>query len=501
MNDLFAISDQFVILPILIPLAGAMVALLLRRWPRFQYNWTLVIMLASLVSSAIILLTVSQNGQPLVFYAGAWPAPFGITIVGDMLSAVLIVMVQIVMVTGILYAIGSKDTAVRYPIFYPLFLLLAASLTGAMLTGDIFNLYVFAELLVISGTVLTAISDDHYGTEAAYKYFYISLLASFFMLLSIGCLYAAFGTLNMADLAVRIPAEPQQLLLFPAIGFLMATFMIKSAVFPMHFWQPDFHTASPTAISAMLSSVVVKLGIYGFLRMTTLLFVEQAPTIQMLLLILGVIGIIFGGLSAIGTRNAKRMLAYSTVAQVGFILVGIGWGTTLSITATIVFAFNHSLIKAALLMLAGYVASYAPVKSTAFAAISGVGRSLPAAGMLFFIGILGLAGIPPTNGFISKMLLFGSGIEGSDFVSLLIIGLASILTLIYTIRAFQRIWWQKPAGEVQLKSSGDKLWAPLLLVGLILFLGFYAEPLVSIAEQTSLWLSDPTAYIQAVLGG
>jgi multicomponent Na+:H+ antiporter subunit D len=501
MNEFFTVSDQFVILPILIPLAGAMVALLLRRWPRMQRRWTLLVMITSLVSSAIILLAVSKGGEPLVFYAGAWPAPFGITIVGDMLSGVLIVMVQLVMVLGILYAIGSKETAVRYPVFFPLFLLLAASLTGAMLTGDIFNLYVFAELLVISGTVLTAISDDYHGAEAAYKYFYISLVASFFMLLAIGCLYATYGTLNMADLSLRIAAGSQQPLLYPAIALLLATFMIKSAVFPMHFWQPDFHTASPTAVSAMLSSVVVKLGIYGFLRMTSLLFVGQAPTIRLLLLVLGVTGIIFGGLSAIGTHNAKRMLAYSTVAQVGFILVGIGWGTNMSIMAAIVFAFNHSLIKAALLMLAGYVASYAPVKSTAFDAISGVGRSLPAAGLLFFIGILSLAGIPPTNGFISKMLLFGSGIEGADFVSLLIIGLASILTLIYTMRAFQRIWWRKPASETQLKSNGDRLAAPLLLVGLILLLGFYAEPLVSMAEQTSLWLSDPTAYIQAVLGG
>jgi multicomponent Na+:H+ antiporter subunit D len=437
----------------------------------------------------------------VVFQSGGWAAPFGISLIGDLLAAVFVVMSQLVLATGVLYAIGSKDSVVRYPTFYPLYLMLATSLSGAILTGDLFNMYVFAELLVISGTVLTAISDDRYGTEAAYKYFYISLLASFFMLLAVGCLYVSYGTLNMADLAKRIAADSGRQLLLPSIGFLMATFMVKSAVFPFHFWQPDFHTAAPTAVSAMLSSVVVKLGVYGFLRMTTLLFLPQAATIRSLLLVLGVVGVVFGGLSAIGTHNAKRMLAYSTLAQVGFILVGIGWGTPLAIAAAIVFAFNHSLIKAGMLMLAGYVASRASVKSASFDVVTGVGRSIPAAGVLFFVGSLGLAGIPPTNGFISKMFLFRSGIAGAEFGSLALIGVGSILTLLYTMRAFQRIWWQDPPEGAKAKPAGDLLVAPFILIGLVLLLGLWAEPLVQVATDTSAWLGNPAGYIQAVIGG
>jgi multicomponent Na+:H+ antiporter subunit D len=495
------VSDQLVILPILLPLTGAVIALLLRRRLRLQATFSLVIMLLSLAVSAVILLAVWQTGHPLVFVSGGWPAPFGIALVGDLLSLLFVLMTQLVIVTGIIYAMGSKDSVVQYPAFYPLFLTLVTGLSGAFLTGDLFNLYVFAELLVISGTVLTAVSDDRYGTEAAYKYFYISLLASFFMLIAIGSLYASYGTLNMADLAARIAADADETLLWPAIAFLMATFMVKSAVFPFHFWQPDFHAAAPTAVSAMLSSVVVKLGVYGFLRMTTLLFVAQAPVIRGLLLVLGIVGIIFGGLSAIGTHNVKRMLAYSTLAQIGFILVGVGWGTPLALAAALVFAFNHSLIKAAMLMLAGYVASRAAVKSAAFDIVTGVGRAAPGAGVLFFVGALALAGLPPTNGFISKLLLFDSGINAAGFVALLVIGLASILTMIYTIRAFQRIWWRQPAGEGTIKPTGDGLVAPALLVGLILLLGIWANPLVQLAQETSAWLGDPLAYIQAVLGG
>jgi multicomponent Na+:H+ antiporter subunit D len=476
-----------------------MIALLLRNMRRLQAAWALTSMLLALASSLWLFAVVWRTGEPVIFQSGGWSAPFGITLAGDLLSTLFVVMGQMVLTTGVVYAMGSKDSVVRYPTFYPLFLMLATSLTGAILTGDLFNMYVFAELLVISGTVLTAASDDRYGTEAAYKYFYISLMASFFMLLAIGCLYVSYGTLNMAGLAQQISADGGRPLLLPGIGFLMATFMIKSAVFPFHFWQPDFHTAAPTAVSAMLSSVVVKLGVYGFLRMTTLLFVAQAPMIRWILIVLGISGVIFGGLSAIGTHNAKRMLAYSTLAQIGFILIGIGWGTPAAITAAIVFAFNHSLVKSAMLMLAGYVASRASIKSAAFNVVTGVGKSIPAAGALFLIGGLGLAGIPPTNGFISKMLLFNSGIKAAEFGPLLLIGLGSLLTLVYTMRAFQRIWWQDPPENTKVKPTGDCLLAPALLITLVIILGVWAEPLVQVAQDTSLWLNNPAGYIQAVM--
>lgn len=494
--------DYLALLPIIIPFFGAVVALFLMRTPRWQGYWALVVMGTAVFSSSWLLWTVYQTGEAIVFYSGGWQAPFGIVLVGDLLGALMALMSHIVLLLGIVYALGAKDKNVRYPGFYPLFLMLTTGLTGAFLTGDLFNFFVFTELLVIAGTVLTAISDDKFGAEAAYKYFYISLLAATFLLLANGTLYVSYGTLNLADLAERIALDPNAPLLTTGIALLMATFMIKSAVFPFHFWQPDFHTAAPTAVSAMLSSVVVKLGVYGFIRMTTLLFVAQAELIQTLLIALGVIGIFFGGFSAIGTHNVKRMLAYSTLAQIGFILVGIGWGTPLSLAAALVFTVNHSLIKAAMLMLAGFVASRASVKSAAFAVVTGLGQQLPAAGALFFVGAMALAGIPPTNGFISKLLLFNSGVASTQLVVLSLMALGSLATLIYTMRAFQRIWWDPQLDTaVTLKPAGDRLVAPALLILLVLGLGLWAEPLIQLTEATTVWLGQPQQYITAVLGG
>lgn len=498
------VDNHLVLLPVLIPLFGAAIALLLRHQLRLQAGWTLGTMVVSLAASVALLARV-WGGQPVALQLGGWAAPFGISFMGDLLGAVMVVMTQLVIVTGLIYALGCNDKCIRYPTFYPLFLTLTTGLTGTFLTGDVFNLFVFAELLVASGAILTAISDDEYGAEAAYKYFLMSLFAGIFLLGAVACLYVSYGTLNMADLAVRIEANPTPPLTALGMALMFAFFMMKSAVVPFHFWQPDFHTTSPTPVSAMLSSVVVKLGIYGFIRMTTLLFTPWAATLQTLLVVLGVVGVIFGGLTALGTHNAKRMLAYSTLGQIGFILAGVGWGTPLALTAAVVMTFNHSLIKSAMLMLAGAMASRAPVKSASFKVLTGTGKGAPFAGILFLLGGMGLAGVPPLNGFVSKMVLFRSGIEAAGYVPLAILGLASILTLLYVIRAFQLIWWhpapETPEKTAKEKKKGDRLLAPALLIAMCLVLGVWAEPLLSLAFRVAAWLGAPGNYVAAILGG
>jgi multicomponent Na+:H+ antiporter subunit D len=484
------------LLPLLIPFAGVPLTLALRKRRRIQSALALGLMLAALGFTVGLLRTVLTTDQPVSVQMGLWQAPFGITLTADPLGIFMALMSQIVLLAGLIYSLGSTEKVVQYPTYYPLFLALATGLTGAFLTGDIFNLFVFAEIIVISGAVLTAIADDNYGVEAAYKYFYISTLASVFFLLGIGSLYVSYGTLNLADLAARIASTPYAPLTMAGMAFLTATFLIKSAAFPFHFWQPDFHAAAPTPVSAMLSSLVVKVGVYGFFRMTTLLFPE-VTLLKTLLVVVGVAGVIYGGFGAAGTHNAKRMLAYSTLAQIGFILVGIGWGTPLSRAAALVFTFNHALVKAAMLMLAGAMASRAAVKSASFEVVVGVGKYHPAAGVLFLLGGMALAGIPPLNGFTSKLMIFWSGVESANYVALAVIGVASIVTLTYVIRSFVKIWFE-PNPKVKEK-AGDRLLAPALLILLSLLLGVWAEPLVALSQWAAAWLGDPALYIAAIL--
>lgn len=481
--------------PLFLPLLGVPLTLMLRKRDVAQRFIAVTLMFTALGFSIALLYAVLTGGA-LTLQMGAWEAPFGITLNADLLGVFMLVMSHIVLAAGFLYAAGSTEKVVTYPAFYPLFFSLAVGLSGAFLTGDLFNLFVFAEIIVVSGAALTASADDKSGVEAAYKYFYISTLAAIFFLLGVGAMYASYGTLNLADLAKRIAENPSAPLTTAGLAFLTATFLIKSAAVPFHFWQPDFHAAAPTAVSAMLSSLVVKVGVYAFFRMTTLLFPEVA-LLKTLLVFVGVAGVLYGGFGAAGTHNVKRMLAYSTLAQIGFMLVGIGWGTPLSLAAALVFAFNHALVKAAMLMMAGAMASRAAVKSASFEVVAGVGKYHPFAGALFLLGGMALAGIPPLNGFISKLMIFQSGVESANYLPLAVIGVASIVTLTYVIRSFIKVWFESNP-EAKPK-EGDRLAAPALLIALSLALGIWAEPLVSLAGSIAAWVGEPMSYITLVM--
>ena len=493
-------NNGFLLGTLAAPLVGAIVALLFAKMNRVQrYIGVLTSLIAWIFSTALLAQVHAMGVQ--TYELGNWSPPYGIVLVADALGGLFAFMVTTIMVGGLLYTFSGRDRCMSYPAFVPLFLLMEVGLVGAMLTGDLFTLFVFMELMVLASVSLTAISDDRYGLEAALKYILISSMGTLFLLLGIAAMYAALGTLNMADMA-RLLLTGERPFLAPASALmLLCAFLLKSAVFPFHFWQPDFHTTAPTPVSAMLSSIVVKVGVYGIIRLVTLLFIVEAALLENWLVALGIIGILFGSLGALRTYNAKRMLAYSTFAQIGFILVGIGWGGTLALVGAVIYAFNHAFIKSSLLMLIGVAASYTKVKTANFADLNGIGKKLPAlTGWLVLLGGLSLAGIPPTNGFISKLALIQGGIAQQDwFILMLMVG-AGILTLMYMIRAWQSIFQQTPlASTAATKAAGDSLLAPFLLVAASLLLGIaLAEPLAQLITETVRQLGDPNIYISAV---
>lgn len=493
-------NNPLVLGPVFFPLGAAALGIVFARHLRVQHILGVsATVLAWLCSLAILILNWSDGLQ--LYRLGGWAPPYGIVLAPDMLSAIFCVMATTVVMAGAIYILGCHDKCMSYPTFMPLYLCMASGLNGAFYTGDIFTLFVFQELMIMSSVVLVGISDNRLGVEAAIKYLLISAMGSLFLLLGIGAIYATFGTLTLADIARLLEGGERPLLAQAAAVMLMSAFLLKSAVFPFHFWQPDFHTAAPTPVHAVLSSVVVKVGVYGLIRLTMLLFIAEAPLVRSLLLILGIIGIFFGSLAALRTYDAKRMLAYSTFGQIGFILLGIGWGTPLALVGAIVYAVNHAFIKSSLLMITGALSSRMPNKTARLTDIAGAGHTLPLMGMLYFLGALALAGVPPLNGFISKLSIIRGGIEAQGWLLLGLAIAAGLITLMYVMRTWQHVFQRAPEGALQLKPYGDSLAAPILLIGLCVLLGIYAVPVVSAATIAVERLGDPQLYIQAVLGG
>lgn len=492
-------NNPIVLIPIFAPLTGAALCVLTAHYLRVQH---IIGMAASILAwlASIVILLLNWSGGLQLYRVGGYAPPYGIVLAPDMLSSLFELMATTVVMCSTLYILGCRDKCVSTPAFMPLFLCMSAGLNGAFYTGDIFTLFVFQELMIMSSVVLVGISDNRLGVEAAIKYLLISAMGSLFLLMGIAAIYATFGTLTLADIARLLEGGDRPLLAQAAAVVLMCAFLLKSAVFPFHFWQPDFHTAAPTPVHAVLSSVVVKVGVYGLIRLTMLLFIAEAPLVRNLLLVLGIIGIFFGSLAALRTYDAKRMLAYSTFGQIGFILLGIGWGTPLALVGAIVYAFNHSFIKSSLLMITGAIASRMPNKSASLKDIGGAGRQLGTISLLYFVGGLALSGIPPFNGFISKLTIVQGGIEAQSWVILGLAVAAGLITLLYTMQTWQHIFQRSPDASLHLKPVGDSIIAPTMLICLCVLLGLFAAPLIEAATIAVARLGDPNIYIRSVLG-
>lgn len=504
-------NNILVIGPVVAPLTGAILGLILSRNNQLQRYVSLIAVFIAFLCSATLLYQNWDIGRATtddyaiqIYRLGDWLPPYGIVLVADLFSSLFSVMATAVVFGGVLYAVGCQDKSVKKPVFMPAFLMMSVGLNGAFLTGDLFTLFVFVELMVISSVVLTSISDDPLGLEAGIKYLLISAMGSLFLLIGIAAIYASFATLNLADIARLLETGERPLLAQAAAVMLSSAFLLKSAVFPFHFWQPDFHTTAPTPVHSVLSSVVVKVGVYGILRIVTLLFTEEARVIENILIILGIIGIFFGSLGALRTYNAKRMLAYSTFGQIGFILVGIGWGNPLALVGALVYSFNHAFIKSSLLQLSGVVSSRTKYKIGDFIHLAGVGKNLRLTALLYLLGALALAGVPPLNGFISKVVLVKGAVNAESWLALGLVVGGGLLTLLYMTRAYVLIFQQErneDSAEMKSPVVGDSPLAPALLILVCVGLGLYASPLIQLAQMAVAQMLEPSQYIYAVLGG
>lgn len=492
--------NELVLLPIILPLLGAIPAALLhgKAGARVAFVTAALTLLATLLVGAVVL-----DHGPQVYAVGGWSPPYGIALVVDRFSTVLATLAALVATASALHALAARDHVIDKRLYHALFLLLLAALCGVFYTGDLFNLYVFMELVILSSFALVALAERPISAEVTFKYAVISAIGSAMLLAGVGLVYAGTGSLNMADMAQRVRHDTPPPFWSVAAGVLMFAFLLKGGIFPFHFWLPDAHSAAPTPVSAMLSAILVKVGIYGIVRTTTLLFPETP--LLVLLAPLGAVSAVFGGLAALANGHIKRLLAYSSIANVGLILLAVGWGGTIGLTAAVVHLVNHALIKSSLFLTVGYVTERLDEEHR-IARLGGLAQLSPRGTALFGVGVLALAGLPPLNGFISKWLLFQAGYSAQHYPLLVLAVGGGALSIVYSLRGFVRIFW----GDVQpwaveswthRAAHGGNPLASLLLVLLCVLLGVWPGPLIELAQTTAQELIDPAVYMTAVLRG
>jgi len=492
------------VLLIVVPLGLAFIVPLLACFSKRLVKYVPVLgMLFNLVVS--VLLVPHAVHEPMVVSIGGFPPPFCINLVAGPLGLMLSILISLVGLAASIYALGyiREGATAKY---HALYLLLLAGATGAVLTGDIFNLFVFYEILCISSYALVAYLGEREGIEAAVKYLIQGSVGSGLVLIGIAILYGLFGTLNMADIAANI-SSVQPLHLFVPLVLLLTGFGVEAAVFPLNAWLPDAHSSAPSPISAILSGIAIKVGIYAVARVTFTLF--GASSMFAVLVLLGLVTLLIGEMCAFSQSNVKRMLAYSSVGQVGLIVLALGMATTNGISGGLFQLTSHALAKALLFLAAGYMIYH--TGSMEISSLDGISKTMPVTCFAFTIGAFSLVGMPPFVGFPSKLLIVKAALAQRDVRFTILIALALTGTLIeaaYFFRVVQGLYFKEPMVNLESEGQTDtRREAPLSalvpicgLVILILVLGIYPNLLTGLLNSAARELLERMAYIKRVLG-
>lgn len=492
--------------PIIVPLLGA--ALLIVLPVRLQRaRWVATACLSGTLLYSLVLLVSLLGGQVVVLHIGGWQAPLGITLVGDLFSALMLALAQILALAVQVYSWGSLDDRREAFFYHPLYLVLIAGVSMAFLTGDLFNLFVSFEVLLIASYVLMTLGGERKQLAGAVKYVTINILASTLLLCGVGLLYGMTGTVNMAELALRLePAQTPQVVTAVAMLLLIA-FAIKAALFPVFFWLPASYPIIPTAITALFGGLLTKVGIYAIIRVFTLIFVHEAGFTHTLLLLMAGLTMVFGGIGAIAPFDLKRILSFNIVGHVGYMVMGLGLFTVHALAGAVFYTLHHMLVIAALFMIGGIAERMSG--SSDLRNLGGLAAFSPLLGALFLTAALSLAGLPPFSGFFAKLALIQAGMVLGSFGIVAISLIVSVLTLFSMLKIWNGAFWgsrqpllaQNGTGDVPKRMLLPSMLAPTaVLVLLSVGIGLGAEPVFAVATMASEQLLERDAYIQAVRG-
>jgi multicomponent Na+:H+ antiporter subunit D len=489
-------------LPILLPLSTAIALHLLPRRSRLLRVVAFAGSLGTLIAAVSIFVRVQQTDIQVLQIA-SWPAPFGITLVADLFSALMIVMVSVigVAVTGSSFAgVDPRREALGY---HPLIQVVLMGVAGAFLTGDIFNLYVWFEVMLIGSFVLMSLHRTRAQLHAAFTYVGLNLLASAFLLTAIGLLYGQAGTLNLADLARAWP-ERRTPGLDAALSMLFLTaFGIKAGLFPLFFWLPASYHTPPAAVGALLAGLLTKVGVYAMIRVFTLLFPDPNAIVYRVLLVLSAVTMVVGLIGALAQRDFRRVLSFNLVGHIGFTTVGLALFTPAALGGSILYVLHHMLVISTLFLMSGLFLRQR--RTTDLNALGGLYRSQPAVACLALIPLFSLAGVPPLSGFVAKVGVVGPMLGTGQYVVAGVALCVSLLTVLSMARLWEESFWKPAPVSSSALPPRPRLSlamvAPIaFLVGLTIALTVFAGPVSSMTMHAAGQLLDRSTYVRAVLG-
>ena len=493
--------DHLIVLPVIIPLFAAALCLIFRQKTQAQ-RWIFLIAIVSSLgfSGSLLYQTIQQN--IIVSQMGSVPAPFGISFVADKFSALLSTTAALIYLVVFIFTLKTIDPKQEKAGFYPLMLFMLMGINGAFLTGDIFNLYVWYEIILISSFVLIALGDRKNQLEGALKYALINFLASGLLLMGIGIVYAATGSLNMARVAQIFAQSGEQSLAAISASFFIISFGIKSALFPLYFWLPASYHSPPTPIIAIIAGTLTKVGLYSLIRFFTLIYYPFHEIFSLLFLCLSGATMLVGAIGSVAHQDLRKILSYQIIAHMGYMLMGIGIFTTSGLSGTAYYLIQDMIVISGLFVAIGLIGKMGG-SFLLYEMKGGLMNRSSLLSMIFLIPALSLSGIPPLSGFWGKLLLIKASIATHAYWIVFVALLAVALTLYVMMKIWIKAFWGKyEAPETQTEGNNPGLsgWISSGIFGaIILLLSLYPEPLVNLSLQIGEQLTNPEIYINNVL--
>ena len=497
-------------LPVALPLAGAALSMILSR-SRTAQRALGVVITGAVMTIAFILLYAAHTDGMIVMQIGEWEAPLGISLVVDRLAGIMLSVSGVIVFSVLLYALGQLDADRETLYFHPVYLVLTAGVNASFITGDLFNLFVAFEIMLIASYVLLTLGGTRRQLRTGMTYIVINVVASALFVTAVAFIYASTGTVSMAQLAMRVSELPAGLRSGLGILFLVV-FGIKAGIFPLFFWLPDSYPTAPAPITAVFAGLLTKVGVYAIFRTQTLIFPTDGGPSTLLLFLAGATMFI-GVLGAIAQNDVKRILSFHIVSQIGYMILGLGLFSIAGIAGGIFYVVHHIVVKTTLFLVGGIIET--STGTGALDRLGGLARRLPAVAVLFGVAALSLAGLPPFSGFVAKLALVQAGMDAGRYLVVGVSLLVSLLTLFSMTKIWSNTFWgastgDLPVDEAARQTRGEDLATlraqPLTvaatgaLVAISLVIAFGAAPLYRISSEAADDLLTRDPYITAVLG-